>query len=58
MEYYNIYYHGKKLNNRPIPEDQIPEIKSKDEIYKRNSITNTLEKIQTKKINFVKTIII
>lgn len=58
MDYYNIYYYGKKLNNRPIPEDQLEEIKDKEDIYKRNNLTNVLEKIPTNKLNFIKTIII
>ncbi len=58
MNYYNIYFKGQKLNNRPINEDEINQVKSKDEIYKRNKLTNTLYKIPTNKIQYVKTILI
>ena len=58
MNYYNIYYRGKKLNNRPINDIEIQAIKEKKEIYKRNELTNNLENIPTNNISIIKTIII
>ena len=55
---YNIYYKGTKLNNRPLSESDIIEIKNKKTIYKRNQIFNELEEIPTKDISYIKTIII
>lgn len=58
MNYYNIYFKGNKLNNRPLNENEILEVKKKKEIYKHNNISNSLEKIDVSKISYVKTIII
>ena len=58
MNYYNIYFKGHKINNRPLTDNDLNEIKNKKEIYKRNNISNTLEKISVDKISIVKTIII
>lgn len=58
MNYFNLYFKGRKLNNRPITEEEISEIKKKKEIYKRNNITNDLEKIPINQIQYVKTILI
>lgn len=58
MNYFNLYFKGRKLNNRPVTENEIFEIKKKKEIYKRNNITNDLEKISTNEIQYVKTILI
>ena len=58
MNYYNIYFKGQKLNNRPINEDDLSQVKAKKEIYKRNNITNNLEKISINEIQYVKTILI
>jgi len=58
MKYYNLYYLGTKINNRPIDEDEIDTIKQSKQIYKKNQITNKLESIDVKNIKFVKTIII
>lgn len=58
MNYYNIYYKDNKLNNRPLSEDEISNVKNLKEIYKRNNISNKLEKIDTSKITYIKTILI
>ena len=58
MTYYNLYYKNVKLNNRPITEEEKLNVIKSKEIYKKNSINNHLEKINTSEINFVKTIII
>lgn len=58
MNYYNIYHKGQKLNNRPISENELKEVKTKKEIYKHNNITNSLDKILVNEIQYVKTIII
>lgn len=58
MNYYNLYHKGRKLNNRPVTDEEISEIKKKKEIYKRNNITNNLEKISINEIQYVKTILI
>lgn len=58
MRYYNIYYKENKLNNRPLTEDEINNIKEAKEIYKRNNVSGKLESIDTSKINYIKTIII
>ena len=58
MKYYNLYYLGSKINNRPITEEEVDNIKQHMQIYKKNQITNKLEAIHVADINFVKTIII
>jgi len=58
MNYFNLYFKGRKLNNRPVTDEEISEIKKKKEIYKRNNITNNLEKISINEIQYVKTILI
>ena len=58
MNYYNIYYKDNKLNNRPLSEDEVFNVKNLKEIYKRNNISNKLEKIDTSKITYIKTILI
>lgn len=58
MNYYNIYYKDNKLNNRPLSEDEVSNVKNLKEIYKRNTISNKLEKIDTSKITYIKTILI
>ena len=58
MNYYNIYYKDNKLNNRPLSEDEVFNVKNLKEIYKRNTISNKLEKIDTSKITYIKTILI
>jgi hypothetical protein len=58
MNYYNIYYKGKKLNNRPLTNSDVDEIKEKKEIYKRNNLTNKLDRIPVNSIQYVKTILI
>ena len=58
MEYYNLYYLGNKLNNRPVDKEQLDNIMNTKNINKRNPITGKLEHIITKQINIVKTIII
>jgi len=58
MTYYNLYYKNVKLNNRPITEEEKLNVIKSKEIYKKNSLNNHLEKINTSEINFVKTIII
>lgn len=58
MKYYNLYYFGTKINNRPIKEDEVDTIKQSKQIYKKSQITNKLESIDVNNIKFVKTIII
>ena len=58
MKYYNVYYKGVKLNNRPVTEEEKINIQNSQEIHKRNSITNRLEKIDTANLRYVKTLII
>ena len=58
MTYYNLYYKNVKLNNRPITEEEKLNVIKSKEIYKKNSINNHLEKINTSEIKFVKTIVI
>ena len=58
MKYFNLYYNGTKINNRPITEEEADNIKQHEQIYKKNQITNKLESIYVDKIKFVKTIII
>ena len=58
MIYYNLYYKGNKLNNRPISEEEKTKILNNKEVFKQNKINKTLNKINTKEINFIKKIII
>jgi hypothetical protein len=58
MKYYNLYHKDSKLNNKPISEDEKNEIIKQHEIYKKCMFNNKLERIKTKDIKFVKTIII
>ena len=58
MIYYNLYYKGNKLNNRPISEEEKTTILKNKEIFKQNKLSNTLNKINTSEIHFIKTIII
>lgn len=58
MIHYNLYYKGNKLNNRPISEEEKTAILKNKEIFKQNKISNTLNKINTSEIHFIKTIII
>lgn len=58
MKYYNLYYLGTKINNRPITEEEANTIKQSEQIYKKNQITNKLESVDVNNIKFVKTIII
>ena len=58
MTYYNLYYKGNKLNNRPISEEEKTIILKNKEIFKQNQINKTLNKINTNEIHFIKTIII
>ena len=58
MNYYNIYFKGKKINNRPLNDEELKNVKEQKEIYKHNNITNSLEKISINDIYAVKTIII
>ena len=58
MDLYNIYYKGMKINNRPLLENDINEIKTKKEIYKRDTITDKLNKISVNELQYVKTILI
>ena len=58
MNYYNIYFKGKKITNRPLNDEELKNVKEQKEIYKHNNITNSLEKISTNDIYAVKTIII
>ena len=58
MNLYNIYYKGTKINNRPLSDNDINEIRSKKEIYKRDNITDKLNKISVNELQYVKTILI
>ena len=58
MNYYNIYFKGQKINNRPLTDEELKNIKEQKEIYKHNNITNSLEKISTNDVYAVRTIII
>ena len=58
MIYYNLYYKGNKLNNRPISEEEKTKILDNKEVFKQNKINKTLNKINTNEIHFIKTIII
>ena len=58
MIYYNLYYKGNKLNNRPISEEEKATILDNKEVFKQNKINKTLNKINTNEIHFIKTIII
>lgn len=58
MIYYNLYYKGNKLNNRPISEEEKTTILNNKEVFKQNKINKTLNKINTNEIHFIKTIII
>lgn len=58
MIYYNLYYKGNKLNNRPISEEEKTTILENKEVFKQNKINKTLNKINTNEIHFIKTIII
>ena len=58
MIYYNLYYKGNKLNNRPISEEEKTKILNNKEVFKQNKVNKTLNKINTNEIHFIKTIII
>ncbi len=58
MIYYNLYYKGNKLNNRPISEEEKTTILENKEVFKQNKVNKTLNKINTNEIHFIKTIII
>lgn len=58
MIYYNLYYKGNKLNNRPISEEEKVTILDNKEVFKQNKVNKTLNKINTNEIHFIKTIII
>ena len=58
MIYYNLYYKGNKLNNRPISEEEKTTILENKEVFKQNKVNKTLNKINTSEIHFIKTIII
>lgn len=58
MKYYNIYYKGIKINNRPLTQEMADSLRNEKVIYKKNSVTNKLDSIEIDKIKFVDTIII
>lgn len=58
MIYYNLYYKGNKLNNRPISGEEKTTILENKEVFKQNKVNKTLNKINTNEIHFIKTIII
>lgn len=58
MKYYNIYYKGVKINNRPLTQEMADSLRNEKIIYKKNSVTNKLDSIEIDKIKFVDTIII
>lgn len=58
MKYYNIYYKGSKINNRPLSEEMVESLYNEKSIYKKNILTNKLDSINIDKLKFVETIII
>ncbi len=58
MNYFNIYYLDRKLNNRPLTEEELDAVKKSHIIQKRNSVTCKLENIPINKIRVIKTILI
>lgn len=58
MKYFNIYYLDRKLNNRPLNEEELDAMKKSKIIQKRNSVTGKLETIPINKIRVINTILI
>jgi hypothetical protein len=58
MNYYNIYHNSIKINNRPLNEEEVENVKNSPTIHKKNNITNKLESIDVTDLKFVRTIII
>ena len=55
---YNIYYHGSKVNKRPLSRDILKKIFEKEKIYKKEEISNNLIEIPVKDIEIIKCIVI
>lgn len=55
---YNIYYHGSKVNKRPLDLDILKKIFEKEKIYKKEEISNNLIEIPVKDIEIIKCIVI
>ena len=60
MKHYNIYYRNNKINNYPISEKELKDniINNTDKfIYKKDIITNKINKINKNDINIVECIV-
>lgn len=57
MQYYNIYFKGKKINKTVLNEDDINVIKEKTVIYKKQINGDTL-RINTKDLQYRNCIVI
>ena len=55
---YNIYYHGSKVNKRPLDYDMLKQIFEREKIYKKEEISNNLIEIPVKDIEIIKCIVI
>jgi hypothetical protein len=55
---YNIYYHGSKVNKRPLDYDMLKQIFEKKSIYKKQDFSQDLIEIPVKDIEIVKCIVI
>ena len=58
MKKYDIYYKSTKINTYPLSESTLEEILKKKYIYKRNSKTQEIEKINTENIHCVRCIVV
>lgn len=59
MKGYNLYYNSIKLNKFALTENEVNDImRSAKKIYRRNSVTNTMDEINPAVIICVKTIVI
>jgi len=61
MKHYNIYYRNSKINNYPISEKELKDniINNTDKfIYKKDIITNKINKINKNDIHIVECIVV
>ena len=61
MKHYNIYYRNNKINNYPISEKELKDniINNTDNfIYKKDIITNKINKINKNDIHIVECIVV
>ena len=58
MKYYNLYYKDALINNRPLTEEEALSVYKESIIYKYDKISKRNIPIETKNIQYVKTIII